>query len=99
MKRFWSKFSIFILLQFPSSYLAEYGFSILYDLLLKKINSLDISKRRDLRLKLTKFVPNIKSLCSRHEVQGSHLLYYTFLEVCSNDTLHLIGTYTLLYSN
>lgn len=61
-----------LLLPFPSSYLAECGFSAVNDLLLKKRNRLDITKRGDLRLKLTKLVPNIKSLCSRHEAQGSH---------------------------
>lgn len=61
-----------LLLPFPSSYLAECGFSAVNDLLLKKRNRLDITKRGDLRLKLTTLVPNIKSLCSRHEAQGSH---------------------------
>lgn len=61
-----------LLLPFPSSYLAECGFSAVNDLLLKKRNRLDITKRGDLRLKPTKLVRNIKSLCSRHEAQGSH---------------------------
>ncbi|XP_029641238.1 uncharacterized protein LOC115216179 [Octopus sinensis] len=60
------------LLLFQSSYLAEYGCSAVNDLLLKKRNWLDITKRGDLRLKLTKLVPNIKFLRSRHEAQGSH---------------------------
>ncbi|GFX07941.1 uncharacterized protein TNCV_4162101 [Trichonephila clavipes] len=33
---------------------------------------LDITQRGDLRLKLTKLEPNIKSLCSKHQEQGSH---------------------------
>lgn len=61
-----------LLLPFLSSYLAECGFSAINDLLLKKINPLDITQRRDLRLKLTKLDRNIKSLCSMHQVQGSH---------------------------
>jgi len=61
-----------LLLPFPSSYLVECGFSAVNDLLLKKRNRLDITKRGDLRLKLTKFLPRIKSLCSRHQAQGSH---------------------------
>ncbi|GFV94339.1 uncharacterized protein TNCV_2267931 [Trichonephila clavipes] len=42
------------LLRFPSSYLAECGFSAVNDLLSKKRNRLDITKRGDLRLMLTK---------------------------------------------
>ncbi|XP_042228309.1 SCAN domain-containing protein 3-like [Homarus americanus] len=61
-----------LLLPFPSSCLVECGFSAVNDLLLKKRNRLDITKRGDLRLKLTKFLPRIKSLCSRHQAQGSH---------------------------
>ena len=60
-----------LLLQFLSSYLTECGFSTAIDLLMKRIR-LNITKRGDLRLKLTKLVPNIISLCSRPEAQGSH---------------------------
>ncbi|CAH1103810.1 unnamed protein product [Psylliodes chrysocephalus] len=60
-----------LLLPFPSSYLAECGFSAVNDLLVKK-NRLYITQCRDLRLKLTKLEPNIKSLCSKHQAQGSH---------------------------
>ncbi|XP_058019693.1 protein FAM200C-like isoform X3 [Ahaetulla prasina] len=60
------------LLPFPSSYLAECGFSAVNDLLLKQRNGLDISERGDLRMKLTKLEPNIKSLCSGHRAQASH---------------------------
>ena len=42
-----------LLLQFLFSYLAESGFSAVTDLLLKKRNRLSITKRGDLRLKLT----------------------------------------------
>ena len=58
-----------LLLPFPYSYLAECGFSTVNDLLLKRRNRLDITKREDLRLKLTKLVPYIKSLCRRHKAQ------------------------------
>ncbi|CAI9720670.1 Hypothetical predicted protein [Octopus vulgaris] len=61
-----------LLLPFRSSYLSKCGFSAVNDLLLKKRNRLDISKRGDTRLKLTKLVATIKSLNSRHEAQGSH---------------------------
>ncbi|GBO21905.1 hypothetical protein AVEN_217681-1 [Araneus ventricosus] len=37
----------------------------------KERNRLDITQRRDLRLKLTKLEPNIKSLYSKHQAQGS----------------------------
>ncbi|XP_038630630.1 SCAN domain-containing protein 3-like, partial [Scyliorhinus canicula] len=47
-----TRFARKLLLPFPSSYLA--GFSAVNDLLLKKRNRLDITKRGDLRLKLTK---------------------------------------------
>lgn len=67
-----TKFARKLLLPFPSSYLVECGFSAITDLLLKKRNRLDIFQRGDLRLKLTKLEPNIKSLCSRHQAQGSH---------------------------
>ena len=61
-----------LLLPFPSSYLVGCGFSAVNDLLLRKRNRLDITKRGDLRLKLTTFLPRIKYLCSRHQAQGSH---------------------------
>ena len=61
-----------LLLPFPSSYLVECGFSAVNDLLPKKRNRLDITKRGNLRLKLTKFRPLIKFICSRHQAQGCH---------------------------
>ncbi len=53
-------------LSFPRSYLAECGFSAITDLLIKKRNRLDVTRRGDLRLKLTSVEPNIKHLCSIH---------------------------------
>ncbi|GFX41809.1 hypothetical protein TNCV_389221 [Trichonephila clavipes] len=41
------------ILPFPSSFLAECGFSAVNDLLIKKINRQDITQGGDLRLKLT----------------------------------------------
>ena len=61
-----------LLLPFPSSYLVECGFSSVVDILTKKRNCLDICKRGDLRLKLTKLEPNIISLANSHQPQGSH---------------------------
>ncbi|XP_067130994.1 zinc finger BED domain-containing protein 5-like [Centruroides vittatus] len=61
-----------LLLPFSSSYLAECGFSAVSDLLTKKRNRLDITQRGDLRLKLTKLEPDIKSLCKKHQVHKSN---------------------------
>ena len=60
------------LISFPSSYLVECGFSVVADLLHAKRNQLEITKRGDLRLKLTKLEPRIKQLCRQHQAQGSH---------------------------
>ena len=61
-----------LLLPFPSSYLVECGFSAVTEILSKKRGSLDITKRGDLRLKLTRLIPDIKSLIHGHQAQGSH---------------------------
>ena len=53
-----------LLMPFPSSHLAECGDNFVNDLLLKKRNRLEINKRGDLSVKLTKLVSYIKSLCS-----------------------------------
>ncbi|XP_071033055.1 protein FAM200C-like [Parasteatoda tepidariorum] len=67
-----TKYARELLLSFPFSYLAECGFSAVNDLLVKKKrNRPDVTLRGDLRLKLTKLEPNIKSLCSKHQAQGS----------------------------
>ena len=60
------------LISFLSSYLVKCGFSVVADLLHAKRNQLEITKRGDLRLKLTKLEPRIKQLCSQHQAQGSH---------------------------
>ncbi|GFW10088.1 hypothetical protein TNCV_4208511 [Trichonephila clavipes] len=51
---------------------AECGFRAVNDSLSKKRNRLDIIKRGDLRLKLTKLEPYIRSLCCRRDASGSH---------------------------
>ena len=61
-----------LLIHFPSSYLVECGFSAVDDLLQAKRNRLEITKRGDLRLKLTKLSPRIKDICRMHQAQGSH---------------------------
>ncbi|CAI9718247.1 domain-containing 3-like [Octopus vulgaris] len=61
-----------LLIPFPSSYLVECGFSAVDNLLEAKRNRLEITKRGDLRLKLTKLSPQIKNLCCMHQAQGSH---------------------------
>ncbi|XP_029641288.1 protein FAM200A-like [Octopus sinensis] len=59
-----------LLIPFPSSYLVECGFSAVDNLLEAKRNRLEITKRGDLRLKLTKLSPQIKTcaVCIRHRV-------------------------------
>jgi hypothetical protein len=57
---------------FPSSYLAEGGFSVVSNLLTKKRNRLSIEERGDLRLLITNMAPNIEKLVSLHQAQPSH---------------------------
>lgn len=57
---------------FPSSYLAERGFSAVANLLSKKRNRLQITERGDLRLMLIMFKPEINKLLKLHQVQPSH---------------------------
>jgi hypothetical protein len=47
---------------FPSSYLAERGFSVVSNLLIKKRNRLSVVERGDLRLLMTNMAPNIEKL-------------------------------------
>lgn len=60
------------LISFPSSYLVERGFSAVTNLLTKKRNRLDIIRRGDLRLNLTKLTPNVDNLLLKHQVHPSH---------------------------
>lgn len=61
-----------LILPFPTSYLVECAFSAVTDILTKKRGSLDITHRGDLRLKLTKLIPDINTLVREHQAQGSH---------------------------
>uniref|UniRef100_A0A5S6QLU3 DUF4371 domain-containing protein n=1 Tax=Trichuris muris TaxID=70415 RepID=A0A5S6QLU3_TRIMR len=61
-----------LLIAFPSSYLAERGFSAVTDLLSKKRNRLQIVKRGDLRIMLTNINPDVKKLASLHQAHPSH---------------------------
>ena len=61
-----------LLIPFPSSYLVECGFSAVDNLLESKRNRLYITKRGDLRLKLTNLSPRVKDMCRLHQAQISH---------------------------
>jgi len=59
--------------QFSVTCLVECGISIAVDLLRAKQNQLEITKRGDLRLKLTNVEPQIKQICNQDQVQRSNL--------------------------
>ncbi|KFD49312.1 LOW QUALITY PROTEIN: hypothetical protein M513_09864 [Trichuris suis] len=59
-----------LLISFPSSYLAERGFSVVADLLTKKRNKLQIVNQGDLRLRLTSIEPDIEKLLSLRGYQA-----------------------------
>lgn len=67
----WGKAKLFFI-AFPSSYLAEQGFSVVTQILTKSRNRLDIVKRGDLRLRLTSIAPNIDQLLQQHQIHPSH---------------------------
>lgn len=60
------------LISFPSSYLCERGFSAVTTLLTKKRNHLQVTKRGDLRLFLSKIEPDINKLVKNHQIHPSH---------------------------
>ncbi|CAG9790258.1 unnamed protein product [Diatraea saccharalis] len=60
------------LIAFPSSYLAERGFSAVATLVTKKRNRLHVTERGDLRLFLSKIEPDINKLLKMHQIQPSH---------------------------
>lgn len=60
------------LIAFPSSYLAERGFSAVATLVTKKRNRLNVTERGDLRLFLSKIEPDINKLLQMHQIQPSH---------------------------
>ena len=68
---FWSKVQPYFV-EFPTSYLVERGFSAVSLLLTKQRQKLQLNKRGDLRLFLTKITPSIKMLVENHQAQGSH---------------------------
>lgn len=61
-----------LLVAFPTSYLAERGFSVVAHLLSKQRNRLEIVKCGDLRLRLSDFKPDIVTILSRHQAHPSH---------------------------
>lgn len=67
----WSKMQI-LMLAFPSTYLVEFGFSIVVNLVTKQRNRLNVIERGDLRLALTNIKPDIHKIASKHQAQGSH---------------------------
>jgi hypothetical protein len=70
-----------LLLPFLSSYLVECGFRAVNDLLLKKRNCLAITKSGDLILKLTKLVPQIKTLLQQTSSSRTTLTWILFSQV------------------
>ncbi|KFD52893.1 hypothetical protein M514_06203 [Trichuris suis] len=72
-----------LLVAFPSSYLAERGFSVVTDVLRKNRNRLQITKRGDLRSQLTSMQPNVDKLVSlRQTIAGPFpfLLFFVSAE-------------------
>lgn len=57
---------------FPSSYMVERGFSAVNNLATKSRNRLEIEKRGDLRIFLTKMAPDINKLIETHQIHPSH---------------------------
>ena len=58
-----------VIIPFPTTYLVESAFSVVNDLLTKKRNRLDITRRGDLRLRLTNLQPDIATLVRSHQSQ------------------------------
>jgi len=61
-----------LILSFPTSYLVEKGFSAVSTILTKKRNRMSITDRGDLRLYLTKLMPDITNIAKNHQCQPSH---------------------------
>ena len=59
-----------LLLQFPTSYLCESSFSAM--VIIKTKNRNRIALEGDLRLALTKIMPDIQALCDQRQAQVSH---------------------------
>ncbi|XP_064117686.1 SCAN domain-containing protein 3-like [Macrobrachium nipponense] len=60
------------LLAFPSSYIAEAGFSHAYAVLTKQMSRLSLRERSGLRLKLTNLQTNTSILVESHQAHPSH---------------------------
>ncbi len=69
--KLWEAIKLYFI-AFPTSYMAERGFSAVTQLLTKQRNRLQIIKRGDLRLLLSSIEPRIKELASKHQIQHSH---------------------------
>lgn len=67
----WEAVKIYFI-AFPTSYMAECGFSAVARLLTKQRNRLQVVKRGDLRLLLSNIDPNIRNLASKHQSHPSH---------------------------
>jgi hypothetical protein len=67
----WMKAEL-LFVAFPTTWLVEAGFSAVTVLLSKARNRLNITTAGDLRLYLTKCLPDIPSLVAKHQAQGSH---------------------------
>ena len=67
----WEAIKLYFL-AFPSSYMAERGFSAVSKLITKQRNRLQIVKRGDLRLLLSNIDPRVKELVRKHHSHPSH---------------------------
>lgn len=67
----WEAIKLYFL-AFPSSYMAERGFSAVSKLLTKQRNRLQIVKRGDLRLLLSNIDPRVSELVAKHQCHPSH---------------------------
>ena len=67
----WKAVKIFFI-AFPSTYMAERGFSAVTQILSKQRNNLKIEKRGDLRMYLSNLERNVNALAKSHQAQGSH---------------------------
>ena len=66
------KIIVQLLINVPTLYLFQAGFSAANHIPTKKRNALNIFERGSVRLMLTKIKPNILDVISKHQPQGSH---------------------------
>lgn len=69
--KLWEAIKLYFI-AFPTSYMAERGFSAVSQLITKKRNRLQITQRGDLRLLLSNIEPRVMELASKHQHQKSH---------------------------